>query len=109
MVGLDVLDERFVDPVPVFESCFEIAREEIDRSEKVIGVAVAGVKPQAMTEPRGRGLVALLLESYSREFDRKTLVIRGELMADQERIVCFVEAAELPERAAKVEVEIGVS
>jgi hypothetical protein len=67
-------DGRFLDAVPVLERGGEIAGEEVDGGEEVVGVGVVGIEAEGAAEPVGRGGILLLLKGDSGEFDGKTLL-----------------------------------
>jgi hypothetical protein len=97
---------RFLDAVPVLERGGEIAGEEVDRGEDVVGVGVVGIEAEGATEPAGCGGILLLLKGDSGEFDGKTLLRWALAGAGQESGAGFNEAVEVSESHAIGEVQV---
>ncbi len=105
----DFCDFRLANAVPVFEGRVRVSFEEIDGAEEVVGVGVAGSKPEATAQMLGGAGIVLLLEGNAAAFDGKARIVGRETLTRFEGSICLVETAEVCERRSVKEIVVGCS
>src|SRR6266404_5436335 len=105
-VGRDRLKHRLAGAIPILERGLKIALHEVDRGQKVIGIAVVGREVQSTSKPSFSFGEVLLLEGYASQFGGKARIFGIGAESGFECGPGFLPAFQAGERGPVIKVEI---
>src|SRR6266436_3988835 len=105
-VGRDRLKHRLASAIPTFERSLKIALHEVDRGQKVIGIAVVRRESQSTSKPSFSFGEVLLPEGYASQFRGKARVVGIGVESGFECGPGFFPAFQAGERGPVIKVEI---